>query len=183
MSESKEVTINSLYAIVQREVQSDTVQELDPDLFGNIAEFIGNLKKQEFDNIENKIKNTLVDLACELVDLLVKVRLEKNRNNSDFVNMLDVEKYILDSEEEYQDRTEMVLSAMLNGKSKLLDSISDSHKTKSAAVRFLKDVDEFVGADLEKYGPFKAEDLATIPYDNAQALILQKSAIKIRLDD
>ena len=24
------------------------------------------------------------------------------------------------------------------------------------------------GADLEKYGPFKVEDIATIPYENAQ---------------
>ena len=87
---------------------------------------------------------------------------KKYRKNSTFSNLLDEEKYVLDSEEERLERTELVLSAMLNGKSKLLESISESHKTKSLTVRFLQDVDQFVGANLEKYGPFKSEDLATI---------------------
>ena len=40
-----------------------------------------------------------------------------------------------------------------------------------------------VGADLAKYGPFKAEDVATIPYENAQALISKNVATKIRWED
>jgi DNA replication factor GINS len=40
-----------------------------------------------------------------------------------------------------------------------------------------------VGADMEKYGPFQAEDVATLPYDNAQALIAKKIAMKIRWKD
>jgi len=52
-------------------------------------------------------------------------------------------------------------------KIKLLESISQQHKTKSIVVRFLKEVDQIVGADLEKYGPFKTEDVATLPYENA----------------
>ena len=183
MSESKEITINSLYSTVLREVENESVQEIDPTLYDSIAEFIGKLKKQEFDNVENKIKNALIDMATELTTLLVKIRLEKNRNNLDFTNLLDEEKYILDSEEERQERTEVILSAMLNGKSKLLDSVSEAHKTKLVTVRFLKETDEFVGADLEKYGPYKTEDLATIPYDNAQALLSKEIVTKVRLED
>lgn len=186
MSESRTISINMLYSIVQREVENDSIQELHSELFIDIAEFIGNLKKQEFDNIENKIKNALVDMTTELVTLLLKVRLEKNfrnSNNIDFANILDIEKYILDSQEELQIRTEAILSAILNGQSKFLDSISSAHKVKSVAVRFLKEVDEFVGADFEKYGPFKAQDLATIPYNNAQILISKEIATKIRLND
>jgi DNA replication factor GINS len=82
-----------------------------------------------------------------------------------------------------QERKGMVLSAALNGKSKLLESIAKNHKTKSTVVRFLKDIDQMVGADMEKYGPFQAEDVATLPYDNAQALIAKKIAMKIRWKD
>ena len=35
-----------------------------------------------------------------------------------------------------------------------------------------------IGADSEKYGPFKAEDVATLPNENAQELILRKVATK-----
>ena len=38
-------------------------------------------------------------------------------------------------------------------------------------VRFLKDVPSFVGIDLKVWGPFKKEDIAVIPYENAKALV------------
>jgi DNA replication factor GINS len=50
-------------------------------------------------------------------------------------------------------------------------------------LRFLQNVDEIVGADLEKYGPFKPEDIATLPYENAQALITKNIATKIHWED
>ena len=77
----------------------------------------------------------------------------------------------------------MILSSILNGKSKLLESVANKHKTKSTLVRFLKEMDQMVGSDLEKYGPFRAEDVATIPYENAKALIAKKIASKIRWED
>ena len=40
-----------------------------------------------------------------------------------------------------------------------------------------------IGADLEKYGPFKTEDIATIPYENAQALIAKNIATKVHWED
>ena len=42
---------------------------------------------------------------------------------------------------------------------------------------------EIIGVDLEKYGPFKTEDIATIPYENAQALISKNIATKVRWED
>ena len=81
------------------------------------------------------------------------------------------------------ERREMILSSVLNGKSKLLETIAKNHKTKSTVVRFLKEMEQMVGSDLEKYGPFKAEDVATIPFENAQALIAKKLAAKVRWED
>ncbi|MDX1596919.1 MAG: hypothetical protein R3327_08290, partial [Nitrosopumilaceae archaeon] len=72
---------------------------------------------------------------------------------------------------------------MINGRSQLLESISYNHKTKTVVVRFLKDMDELVGVDLQKYGPFQPEDIATIPYENAQALISKKIVTKVRWGD
>ena len=185
MSKSKEIDIDSLYGIVLRETESDTVLEIEPDMYRTISDFLGSLRKQEFDGVENKIKESLVKMASELTSLLLQIRLEKitNSNSMNFENLLDEEKYILDGEEERRERSEMILSATINGKSKLLESISQRHKTKTVVVRFLQDMDEMVGADFEKYGPFKIEDIATIPYENAQALVSKKIATKIRWED
>ena len=185
MSETNETDLNKLHHIVLRETESDSIQEINPDFYRNLSDFIGDLKKQEFDGVESKIKETIIDTATELTSLLINIRLDKisKSDNIDFKNLLDEEKFILDAEEEQRERTEMILSATINGKSKFLESISQNHKTKTVVIRFLKEVDEIIGADLEKYGPFKTEDIATIPYENAQALIAKNIATKVRWED
>ncbi|HJJ22931.1 MAG TPA: hypothetical protein OQH54_04355 [Nitrosopumilus sp.] len=185
MSESNQINIFSLHNTVLRETENDSISEIAPNFYRNLSDFIGNLKKQEFDGVESKIKDALIEMATELTSLLIHIRLEKISKSEDnqFENFLDEEKFIFDSQEEQRERTEMILSATINGKSKFLESLSQNHKTKKIVIRFLKEVEEIVGADLEKYGPFKTEDIATIPYENAQALITKNAATRIRWDD
>ncbi|MDH5430570.1 MAG: hypothetical protein OEW78_01630 [Nitrosopumilus sp.] len=185
MSEENQIDITSLHHTVLRETESDSLLEITPNFYRNLADFIGNLQKQEFDGIENKIKDAMIEMVTELTSLLIEIRLDKISSSSDLEisNLLDEEKFILDSQEKQKERTEMILSATLNGKSKFLESLSQSHKTKKIVIRFLHEVDEIVGADLEKYGPFKTEDIATIPYENAQALIVKNIATKVHLED
>ena len=40
-------------------------------------------------------------------------------------------------------------------------------------VRFVQDVPQIIGVDLKTHGPFKAEDIASLPKENAEALIKQ----------
>jgi len=185
MSESNQIDINSLHNTVLRETENDSLLEIKPNFYRNLSDFIGNLRKQEFDGIESKIKDTMIEMASELTLLLIQIRLEKISNSNDFdiSYLLDEEKFILDSHEEQNERTEMILSATINGKSKFLESLAENHKIKKVVIRFLSEVNEIVGADLEKYGPFKAEDIATIPYENAQALIAKNIATKVRWED
>ena len=184
MSENQ-IDINSLHHLVQRESESDTLMELNPNFYQNLSDYFGNLKKQEFDGVENKIKDKLIELSNELTIILINIRLAKisSTNSQDHSNMLDEEKFIFDSQEEKLERIEMIISSTINGKSKFLENLTENHKTKKIVIRFLSDVDELVGSDLERYGPFKSEDIATIPYENAQALISKNVATKIRIED
>ena len=185
MSESNQIDINSLHNTVLRETENDSLLEIKPNFYRSLSDFIGNLRKQEFDGVENKIKDTMIEMATELTSLLIHIRLEKISNSDDYEisHLLDEEKFILDSQEEQNERTEMILSATINGKSKFLESLAENHKIKKVVIRFLSEVDEIIGADLEKYGPFKIEDIATIPYENAQALIAKNIATKVRWED
>lgn len=185
MSETNEIDLNKLHHLVLRETENDLIQEINPDFYRILSDFIGDLKKQEFDGVESKIKETIIDTATELTSLLISIRLDKisKSDNIDFKNLLDEEKFILDAKVEQRERTEMIISAIINGKSKFLESISQNHKTKTVVIRFLQEIDEIIGADLKKYGPFKTEDIATIPYENAQALISKNIATKIHWED
>ena len=62
-------------------------------------------------------------MVTELASSLLKLRLEKaSLNNSNSSALLDVEKYILDSQKEMEERKEMILSRIWNGKPELLGS-------------------------------------------------------------
>ncbi len=185
MSEAKKIDVNSLYSVLLREVENDSVQELDPELYASISDYVGKLKSEGYDGIENKIKNKLVEMITQITTLLLKTRIEKvtEQKELDFTNLLDAEKFILESQQDIRERKELILSATLNGRTKVLESVSKKHKTKPITVRFLQDFDQFVGADYTKYGPFKTEDIATIPNENAQALIAKNISVKLHLED
>ena len=61
MSESNPIDINSLHHIVLREVENDSLLEIDSNFYRDLADFIGNLRKQEFDGVESKIKDTMIE--------------------------------------------------------------------------------------------------------------------------
>lgn len=185
MSEIKKIDVNSLYNILLREIENDSVQEIDSQLYYSISDLLGKLKNQGYDGIESKIKDSLVKIITDMVSLLLKIRIEKAVKSMelDYSNLLDEERYILDSDDELRQRKDIVLSATLNGRLKLLETVSKNHKSRSIVVRFLKPIDQIVGSDLEKYGPFDAEDVATLPFENATALIGKKIAVKISWED
>lgn len=185
MSEIKKIDVNSLHSLLLREAENDTVQEIDHKLYCNIAEFLGNLKNQDYDGVESKIKDSLVTIITEMTSLLLKIRIEKAKSldELDYTNLLDEERFILDSEDELRQRKDTVLAATLNGRLKLLETVAGNHRSRSIVVRFLKSIDQVVGTDLRTYGPFEAEDVATLPFENARALIEKKVAVKISWED
>jgi len=203
--------LSRLYRVVLREIEDEAdITEIDPDLYRSMSEFFGGLGRQRYDGIGEKIKERAVVTAYELVSLLLKTRLEKaskiraahnygagggpgrgpgtGSTDTDALAMvaqrlLDEEKFILDADEERAERQDIVLSATKSGRSKLLESISENHKTGRVVVRFLKSSEPMVGVDMEMYGPFKSEDIATIPHENAQALISEGVAVRVRWED
>lgn len=185
MSETKKIDLNSLYAVLLREIENEQVQEIDPEFYKTLSEYLGKLKNEGYDGVENKIKNKLVEMITQITFLLLKTRIEKvtSQDELDFANLLDEEKFIVESQQQLEERKEMILAATLNGRTKLLESVSKKHKTKPITVRFLKDFDQFVGADFTRYGPFKIEDVATLPNENAQALIAKNISVKLHLED
>ena len=185
MSSIESLDLKNLHIIVMQEFQTDSPQELGTDFFRNLSTFIGKLKNEEYDGIEKKTKNQIISTATNLTELLINRRLEKIFTSSkiSYRILTDEEKFIVDSNNEMNDRKNMIISGIINGKSKFLETISTKHKTKHVTVRFVKEFDEIVGVDLEKYGPFKPEDIATIPNENAQALISNGIVLKIRMEE
>ena len=123
MSSLTKIDADLLYTILKNEFEDNSIQKIDSNFYQKTAEFIGNLKNQEYDGVEAKIKNVMVEMATEMASLFLKIRLEKAiLDGSNKPHLLAEEKYILDSQKEMEERKETILSRILNGKSKLLES-------------------------------------------------------------
>lgn len=123
MSSLTKIDANLLYTILKNEFEDNSIQKIDSNFYQKTAEFIGNLKNQEYDGVEAKIKNAMVEMTTEMASLFLKIRLEKAiLDGSNKPHLLAEEKYILDSQKEMEERKETILSRILNGKSKLLES-------------------------------------------------------------
>ena len=129
MSQPNPINISFLQTFILRESENEAIQELKPNFYESLSKFIGDLKKEEYDGVEEKIKNTLLNMVTDIASLLLKLRLEKailvNSNQS---MLLDEEKYILDSRNEMEERKSIILSGILSGKTKLLESTTKNQK-------------------------------------------------------
>jgi len=129
MSQPDPINISFLQTFILRESENDVIQKLNPNFYESLSKFIGDLKKEEYDGIEEKIKNTLLNIITDVVSLLLKLRLEKAiSTNSNQSMLLDEEKYILDSRKKMEERKDIILSGILSGKTKLLESITKNQK-------------------------------------------------------
>ena len=123
MSEQNKININSLNALILQEAETDSIQEVDSDLYNSISELIKNLKSEEYDGIKAKINQAMIKMVTDTTSALLKLRLEKavlEKSNQSV--LLDEEKYILDSRKEMAERKETILSGILNEKPHSLDN-------------------------------------------------------------
>ncbi len=176
--------LKDIYRLVRREIETTSLQPIEPDTFQNIAAALGSLKGQGYEGVEARIRDQMIDLLASSARLLIETRQNKMRANVeplDYSKLTDEEKYVLDGKRESDSRANEVIAATVKGRVKVLESISAKVRSKQIAVRFLKPMESFVGVDMNKYGPFQQEDVATLPFENARSIIEGGVAVEVHL--
>lgn len=181
--------------LLVKEIQIPILQFLPPDTYKNIAMFIRKLVLQTNDNLESKIKDEIVRLSAKAAQLLLEIRCQKLivdwQDDSDlppvfateqYSKLTEEEKYIVDSYfESFRKKRSIVLAAS-EGREKMLKTLSKMIYSRKIIVRFLKPIEQFMGVDMTKYGPFIEEDVAILPFENARSLIELGTVMEIRDD-
>lgn len=177
------VTIKDVYALLKREVETPGLQEIEHDIYQRVAASLGNLKGQGFEGIEARVRDRMVELLSAAARLLIEVRQRKLVPGSgepvDYSRLTDEEKYVLDGKTESASRLEQVVSATARGRPKVLEAISAKIRSKQIVVRFVGPMEQFIGVDMTKYGPFQPEDVATLPLENARSFIEAGIAVQV----
>ena len=191
--------IKEVHSLLLKESQLPTLQLIPLDTYQNIANNLSKLKGQTYEGLEAMIRDRMIELISQATTLLLERRLQKiieqqqsasfSRSESssekppitDYPRLTDEEKYVLDAELDSSKRKDYVIEATLSGRSKVLESISSKVRSRQILVRFLKPMEQFIGIDMNKYGPFHKEDVARLPYENARSLIGSGEAVEINL--
>jgi DNA replication factor GINS len=179
---SDSLKVKDIYKILEKEIETSTLQPIGPDTFQKIAEELGDLKSKTYGGIEAQIREELAEILETLAHLIIETRQSKIFSNNeplDYSKLTDEEKYILDGKRESNKKIDEVITALINGRPKLLESISSRMHSKQIVVRFLTPMAAFIGTDMNKYGPYEKEDVASLPFENARSIIDASGAIEV----
>lgn len=175
-----------IFEFWKRENDSTELVELPPDFYLQVSKYVKRLREEGRMIDRKTLKSSLLKVemrnVSRLIRELVKIRCQKlvqifMKGKKVPLDALAVQERSIVKEgslsfaEMFQNLAEDALRGYLAEK---------VEKTqKRVAVRFLKEVPAIIGADMKAYGPFKCEDVASLPIENVKVLIKQKLAEKI----
>jgi DNA replication factor GINS len=177
---------NELNEVWKRELESDELENLSPDFYSRIADYLRKLKEESRMLDKRTVKATLLKKEMQNVKRmardLIRTRYKKIfrkvfKGEKVQSNVLTVEEgkiYLGFSSlaETYWGFTKNILRGYI-------PKVDLEQEHKRAVLRFLKNVPAIIGADMKTYGPFEVEDVASLPIENAKALIKQGLAEKV----
>ena len=200
---TKSVTIKEVYSLLSKEVQMPTLQSIPFDIYKSVAATLENLKEQEYEGLNADLRDRIVNMMSQCVVLLLDIRQRKILEQSaavdpqkaetsslrlaivpavDYSKLTNEEKYILDAQREFNLRKESVIAATLQGRPKVLESISSRILSKQTVVRFIKSMEQFIGVNMTKYGPYHEEDVTVLPFENARSLMENGIAVELEVN-
>ncbi|MFL6485162.1 MAG: hypothetical protein ACJ70U_01005 [Nitrososphaera sp.] len=184
VKDSASLTLKDIYKILEKEIETPTLQSISPYTFQRIAETLSSLKSEAYEGVEAKVRDRMVEMI-EVSSMLVmetrQAKISSSEEILDYSKLTDEEKYIIDGKRELNKRTNEVMAALLKGRPKVLESISVKVRLTQIVVRFLRPIEAFVGIDMNKYGPYAQEDVASLPFENARSIIDGGGATEVNI--
>jgi DNA replication initiation complex subunit (GINS family) len=179
------ITYNDIYEASRKERYSEQLQPLSEEFLKDVEEYLKDKKalaskedgsfadviaktKKQIENAITLFRELMIRRRKKILDLVL-IATETGISKQDFQNMLDFEKNLF----------EKLMENIENSDKTLLNIIDDKNGENEHIVRFLSDIDEFMGFDGNKVGPFKKDETANLPKAIANILIEDGKAEKI----
>ena len=191
MQSEKHSLYEDLFHRLTEENSNKQLNAFPRDYYRRIGEYIGELKKilQEID--QKSTRAILLNKELQQTRKIARdLMAERRRKIIRFVTegkTLSLEDLTMEDEVLYSS----ILSAMngfneeirrlVEGKIEKSDEARKEETPKRILVRFLREIPAIIGPDMRTYGPFKVEDIATLPAENAMTLVKQGFALKVEV--
>ncbi|OFX16806.1 hypothetical protein A3K71_04505 [archaeon RBG_16_50_20] len=168
-----------LYRAWKSEKTSNVPQPLPSDFYQRTESYLKNLGEETTSSDTHTIQGRLLikekEIAGRLLGELREARLRKIIENAKNGNAITTDG-LTDEEQDLANRLNNSLASFKAKQTEIKKEQSSQTETDLVVVRFLQDIPEIVGVDLKIYGPYRKEDVGSLPAQNAQGLVRQGAA-------
>ncbi len=181
-----ETTLEYLKRRLDSESQSATLLPLPNDFYSSLSSYTQKLKRSAgagASEVSVRLIATQARMIESMVRQLLKIRTRKATQQSAVLQLLPEERYVCSAEQKFQKRFETLVQAVSSGQPSFVEFAHHSESQRSVTVRFVKHVSELVGLDMRRYGPFEADDVASIPAASADILIAGGEVVEVYTRD
>ena len=171
---------------LESESQSDGLLSLPNDFYSSLAAYSQKLKRSAGSGSSEMIVRltaTQSRMIESMVGQLLKLRTQKAMRQNALLQLLPEERYVCSAEQKFQRRFKTMVEAVSSGQPSFVEFAHLSEAQRNVTVKFVKHVNELVGLNMRRYGPFEAEDVASIPAASADILIAGGDAVEIYTRD
>jgi DNA replication factor GINS len=201
---------DELYQAWKAEKENVEVQPLPKNFFTRLAQYFKRLKEESRMLDDRTVRARLLleesKNAKRLSEELIRLRYEKVLEKTKAGEHVPTDGLALEEEKLFKDASGSAeafasfLKDVLSGKSsdaktsiaeeipqKGIKNSPDDGETavigaRKSVLRFMQPVPRIIGADMKPYGPFKPEDVASVPAENAKVLVKQGLAVEVEVN-
>ena len=191
---------NELYAAWRREIEEGSLGRLSPDFYNRMANYLRRLSEENkvldkksikvnlLDHESQNVNRMLMELLRVRYKKLVRTITQKHKMPSDLLTVEESE--MCKGFVTFSDAYQKFARNLLQGQAfKIANTTVDSVDTKvesqishkRVVLRFIKNIPTIIGADMKTYGPYNAEDVASLPVENAKMLVKQGLAVEVEI--
>jgi DNA replication factor GINS len=175
---------DELYRIWKAEKSEKTLQRLPAQFYTEVRKLLSECKASSAATGQDRTQKAITEREFKILQRLT-TEIAKTRMNKIVDAVLSGQNVATEmlAEEEAEfakivathvgDYYHFVDELVLSGLSTEERAPSKPAEARLEVVRFLSDFPAIIGVDLKTYGPFKSEDIATLPNENASALVSQ----------
>jgi DNA replication initiation complex subunit (GINS family) len=178
--------LESLKRRLDDESKSDALLPLPGDFYSLLAVY-GQKLKRSANSGSSEVSLHLIATQTRMIDSMVRqlltVRTKKATQKNALLQLLPEERFVCSAEQKFQRRFDTLVEAVSAGQPSFIEFAHAKESQRSVTVRFVKHVNELVGLDMRHYGPFEAEDVASIPAASADILIAGGDAVEVYTRD
>jgi DNA replication initiation complex subunit (GINS family) len=174
------ITYNDIYEAARKERYSEQLQPIPKNFISEVSKYMKDKKEiaskdsEDFSDVIMKTKKQLENATTLFKELIIRRRkkilslvliaTETGISKQDFENMFAIEKELFEELMNCMDISEKKLNESFNGK-------GDEPTKNNDLVVFVEDVEEFLGLEGEKMGPYSKGDIVNISKEIAKVLL------------